>query len=152
MVVAVAGVDPHVVRVNVHRAPWSGESCPWWRRRRRWRRGRGCGLKIPSPYISQFSSCTRPLQFNAQQSESQDFSICFQTTVVQVFALCLRRTDVLDHLLSVLCCRLAHCGGSIRKGKSLYVHITHRGFVVTEDIHESQVSSPSTTQCLAETY
>ena len=45
------------------------------------------------------------------------------------------------------CCRLAHCDGGSRKGKSLYVHTTFqvcahhslRGLVVTEDIRLSHV-------------
>ena len=61
----------------------------------------------------------------------QDFGICFQPTEVQVSALCLRRTGILD-ARCVSRPTLIHCAPR-----------TLRGLVVTEDIHFLQVMSPS---------
>ena len=90
---------------------------------------------------------------------SQDFSIRFQPTVVEVSAVCLRRTDILDTLWLTLWYRVTYCDGSTRKGKSSCVHNTlvpcahHalRCFVVTEEIHLFMVMSQNTIQSLAET-
>ena len=77
-----------------------------------------------------FLHTTSPVEFTAVVS--QDFSICFQPTVVQVSVLCLRRTDILNTLGLTLRYHLSCCRGSTRKGKSLcpyhthnFVHITH---------------------------
>ena len=65
--------------------------------------------------------------------------------------LCVSRTDTLG-LCWYSAISLRYCNGSTRKGKSFCVHttLTHcvpqtlSGFVVTEDIHFSQVMMPST--------
>ena len=81
----------------------------------------------------------------------QDFSICFQPTVVQFCALCRRRTDILGTLrLVTVLLRIATA--ALGKERSLCVHTTSphcalqtlRGFPVTEDIHLSQVTGPGT--------
>ena len=94
------------------------------------RRTRERWVNIPTPLKMHFSSCTRLLQLHAQQHfVSQDFSICLQPTVVQVSALCLRRTDIRGTLSLVHCCRLAYCDGSTRKQKSLCVHASGKVYM-----------------------
>ena len=71
----------------------------------------------------------------------------------QASALCF--ADRHSWTLLVQCHRLADCDGSTQQKESLCVHTTFlhgahqtlRGFAVTEDVHHSQVLSPSTNTC-----
>ena len=118
------------------------------------KRGVFAFLKIPTPLKPRLSSCTSNC-FHAFTAifSSQDFIILFRPSVVRVSAFCSAYRH--SWILLVQRHRLARCdGGTWKRGKSFCVHTTPihcvaialRGFVVTEDMHLSQVVCPSASE------
>ena len=101
-------------------------------------------LKTPTPHKPQLShSCT------ATAFVSQDFCICILSLRSQVSALCFAHRH--SGILVVQCHRFAYCDASTRNKESRCASIsssyalqTFRRCAATEDIHLSQVMSPST--------
>ena len=83
-------------------------------------------LKIPKPPRPRLSSCTSNCFHSFTTTfSSQDFSILFRPSIVQVSAFCSAYRH--SGILLVQCHRLAHCDGSTWKGgKSVCVHTALR--------------------------
>ena len=118
------------VRGGTNRGNWKKDTsamassvkweCFWWPRQRGTTRAAGENTLTAQNAVL-FLHTKSPVEFTALLS--QGFGI-FQPTVVQISALCLRRTDILDSLWLTMCCRFSYCNGSTRK-KSRWVPTPH---------------------------